>query len=362
MVDVDVKTNAAFQAHSNRLLASSSSKTSRRTKRFSRWVRRRLWSRQQEYNNNFLDLPCRIIPDHVALNIFDAMYAIEQHLWKTDASKIYSSTRSSAHLLTQFNECLMSSHQSDYQSKLNSSAVDTVYILGEAVKHTLSFFSPFVPSILRDNFTTIMDEKDVITFLDLDDWSRHPGKLVMGIFVHLSKISRLLLSKRDDPHKMALFTLSSIFSDILFPQGLSYHESAEDGKIFQSANVIRLSLILQCIHGMMPPETASCSLKDLHCSGVIKSSELSSLRNATETEKCTVLSTACSPIYGDCGDSTLQRKEKVLYPQQSVQMQLNINDYKGLIERAQNRIQSAKMTSNKVEQALYYSHVGAHIH
>ncbi len=362
VVEDNFKNNATLQEwQSNVLLDCSSVKANRRTKRFSRWVRRRLWSRpsrQKElYQIDTLPvdpiISCRYVPDHVALNIFDAMYVIELHIGKLEANKLYNSAKnSSVDRVKRLSESLLSSttHQSDYQSTLNHSQIDAAYTLGEAVKHTLSLFSPFVPFSLREKFNTIADEKDAMTFLDLEDWTRYPEKLVMGIFIHLSKISAIL-SRRSNKQKMFLFSLSSIFSEILFPIEAPFTDQSSDEKMMNSTNAIRLSLILQCIHGMMATDPASFGLKNC---------ELSSQSDAVETEKSSVISTACSPIHVDCECDLLICKENVPRPPQEPKLQFRIREYQKLIERAESRIQSAKVTSIKIEQALYNTHVGGH--
>jgi isoleucyl-tRNA synthetase len=345
VVEDNFKDNATLQEwESNVLLDCSSIKANRRTKRFSRWVRRRLWSRLSRQKELFqIDTPpgdptisCRYVPDHVALNIFDAMYAIELNLGKLDANKLYNSAKStSVEEVKQLSESLLSSstHRSDYQSTLNQSAIDAAYTLGEAVKHTLSLFSPFVPFSVCEKFYTVADEKDAMTFLNLEDWTRYPEKLVMGIFIHLSKISAFL-SQRSNKHKMILFSLSSIFSEILFPKEVPFIDQSSDEKMMHSTNVIRLSLILQCIHVMMSTD------------------------HAVETEKSSFIGTACSPIHVDYECDSLLRKENAPRPPKEQKIQCRIREYQKLIERAESRIQSAKVTSIKIEQALYNTHVG----
>lgn len=358
VIEDNFQRNAAVQEwQSNILLDRSSIKASRRTKRFSRWVRQRLWSRpsrQKELNQ--IDIPpidpissCRDVPDHVALNIFDAMYAIELHVWKLEANKLYNSGKSNnVKRVKQLCESLLSTYRSDYQSMLNCSAIDAAYTLSEAVKHTLSLFSPFVPLSLRESFNTIAEEKDAISFLDLEDWTKYPEKLVMGILIHLSKISAVLSRKNNKP-KMILCSLSSIFSEILFPKEVSSNKPSSDEKMMHSTNVIRLLLILQCIHGLMPNDPASLGKINI---------ELSSRSDVVEPEKKSVVSTACSPIPDDNGCDSLLSKENAPRPPKELKQQLRILECEKLIERAESRIQSAKATSVKITQALYTTHVG----
>jgi hypothetical protein len=357
VIEDNFQRNAALEPwQSNILLNRSSIKASRRTKRFSRWVRQRLWSRPSSQKDlNQIDITpidpissCRDVPDHVALNIFDAMYAIELHLWKLDESKLYNSAKSnSVKRVKQLCESLLSPNRSNYQSMLNCSAIDAAYALGEAVKQALSLFSPFVPLSLRENFNTIAEEKDAMSFLDLEDWTRCPEKLVMGILIHLSKIAAVL-SRRNNKPNMILCSLSSIFSEILFPTEAPSNNSSSNAKMMHSTNVLRLLLILQCIHGLIPNDTASLGKINI---------ELLSQFDGVRPEKKSVISIACSPIPDYNGCDSILSKENAQRPSKELNLQLRVRDYEKLIERAESRIQSAKVTSVKIKQALYTTHV-----
>ena len=329
--------------------AQRSRSSTKSTKRFI-WGRR-LWFRKESKQIFLGDLDgaCQIVPEHIALNIFDAMYSIEQQLWRLDATKLYILSKPIAqqHQLDEFKESLMADHQSDYHSKLNASPNDSTYVLGEAIKHTLSRFYTFVPLNVRDAFMKISDDKDVIAFLDMEDWNERSGKFVMGILVHLAKVS-FLLSRRD-PHKISLSVLSSIFSEILFPRAVHRAtESAIDKEVLQNAKMLRLSMILIRIHEMMPLEAFPTSSHE-NTRSVIKPMD------ASHTDQCSAINIESSPIKVASANCIEHRRINLLNHQHKPTKYLNAQFYADLVERAQNRILIAKLTSTEVNQALYHS-------
>ena len=169
----------------------------------------------------------------------------------------------------------------------------------------------------------------------------------MGILVHLGKVS-FLLSRRD-PYKISLSVLSSIFSEILFPRAVNFAtESVIDKEILQSAKILRLLMVLIRIHEMMPLEAFSTGSHEN-----TKSAKYPI--DAADTDQCSAISIACSPIKVASVNGIEHRQISLLNPQPKPTKQLNAQFYEGLVERAQNRILTAKLTSTEVNQALYYS-------
>ena len=358
---------------------------------------RRPWFRKER--NNLLSKAARgspnTIPNHVILNIFDAMYYIEQHLGKLDATKIYQSHNSiQPHELTEFCEMMLAIHKSNYAHKLNTSAIESIYVLGEAVKHVLSLLDPLVPPNLYGAFMSITGGGDIASFMDSPEWDEFSGKLIMGIFVHLAKVS--YASSNKDHNNISVSILSCIFGEILFPTNDEERTSAKHD-MFQNAKVRTLSMILRYIHGSIPSEAGSKEvLSNYKClkeklDGSARKvgrnheekpdedhSEKPTLcmpeehTNATEDESTAALppmslrepranssplksnqdsvtSTACSPIRVVVNDPNSSSLPIVKRQEQQ--------SYKEIMERARCRIQNAKVVVLEVDQALVQSSV-----